>query len=119
MFINVQNVCRGIFGKKKFKFTGRRPKAEETSKESSKLCLCDIAIIYQMHVLFNTADIINPNLTPHEPHTVQYTYCRTKSPAIYFSHKLNPRANYTDQATAACRRSDCQLLRIEGATWSA
>jgi hypothetical protein len=31
---------------------------------------------------------------------------------------LSPRANYTDRATAACRRSDCQLLRIEGATWS-
>jgi hypothetical protein len=30
-----------------------------------------------------------------------------------------PRANYTDRATAACRRSDCQLVRIEGATWSA
>jgi hypothetical protein len=29
-----------------------------------------------------------------------------------------PRANYTDRATAACRRSNCQLLRIEGATWS-
>jgi hypothetical protein len=23
------------------------------------------------------------------------------------------------RATAACRRNDCQLLRIEGATWSA
>jgi hypothetical protein len=34
-------------------------------------------------------------------------------------HGLSPRANYTDQATAACRRSDCQLVRIEGATWSA
>jgi hypothetical protein len=32
---------------------------------------------------------------------------------------LSPRANYTDRATADCRRSDCQLLRIEGATWSA
>jgi hypothetical protein len=32
---------------------------------------------------------------------------------------LSPRANYTDRATAACRRNDCQLLRIEGATWSA
>jgi hypothetical protein len=31
-------------------------------------------------------------------------------------HGLSPRANYTDRATAACRRSDCQLLRIEGAT---
>jgi hypothetical protein len=34
-------------------------------------------------------------------------------------HGLSPRANYTDRATAACRRSDCQLLRIEAATWSA
>jgi hypothetical protein len=33
-------------------------------------------------------------------------------------HSLSPRANYTDRATAACRRSDCQLLRIKGATWS-
>jgi hypothetical protein len=30
-------------------------------------------------------------------------------------HGLSPRVNYTDRATAACRRSDCQLLRIEGA----
>jgi hypothetical protein len=34
-------------------------------------------------------------------------------------HGLSPRANYTDRATAACQRSDCQLLRIEDATWSA
>jgi hypothetical protein len=34
-------------------------------------------------------------------------------------HGLSPRANYTDWATAACRRSDCQLLRIYGGTWSA
>jgi hypothetical protein len=34
-------------------------------------------------------------------------------------HGLSPRANYTDRATAASRRSDCQRLRIEGATWSA
>jgi hypothetical protein len=33
-------------------------------------------------------------------------------------HGRSPRANYTDRATAACRRSDCQLLRTEGATWS-
>jgi hypothetical protein len=34
-------------------------------------------------------------------------------------HGLSPRANYTDRATAACQRNDCQLLRIKGATWSA
>jgi membrane protein implicated in regulation of membrane protease activity len=34
-------------------------------------------------------------------------------------HVLSPRANYTDRATAASRRSGCQLMRIRGATWSA
>jgi hypothetical protein len=34
-------------------------------------------------------------------------------------HGLSPRANYTGRETAACRRSNCQLLRIEGAMWSA
>jgi hypothetical protein len=34
-------------------------------------------------------------------------------------HCLSPRANNTNRATAACRRSDCQLVRIEDATWSA
>jgi hypothetical protein len=34
-------------------------------------------------------------------------------------HGLSPRANYTDRATAPCRQSDCQFLRIVGATWSA
>jgi hypothetical protein len=32
-------------------------------------------------------------------------------------HGLRPRANYSDRATAACQRSNCQLFRIEGATW--
>jgi hypothetical protein len=27
---------------------------------------------------------------------------------------LSPRANYTDRATAACRRSDCQLFADRG-----
>jgi hypothetical protein len=34
-------------------------------------------------------------------------------------HGQSPWANYTDRVTAACRRSDCQLVRIEGATRSA
>jgi hypothetical protein len=45
-------------------------------------------------------------------HTKSYTL-KTKP------HSPNPRTNYTDRATAACRQSNCQLLRIEGATWSA
>jgi hypothetical protein len=34
-------------------------------------------------------------------------------------HGLSPWANYTDRATAACQRSDCQLLQVKDATWSA
>jgi hypothetical protein len=34
-------------------------------------------------------------------------------------HGLSPQGNYTDRVTATCRRSDCQLLWIKGATWSA
>jgi hypothetical protein len=34
-------------------------------------------------------------------------------------HGLSPRANYTDRATAASRRSGRKLLRKKGATWSA
>jgi hypothetical protein len=47
---------------------------------------------------------------------------KLKQPSLKTKTKLrglSPRANYTDRATAACRRSDCQLLRVEGETWSA
>jgi hypothetical protein len=44
---------------------------------------------------------------------IKATWTKTKL------HGLSPRANYTDRATAACRRSDCQRMQIEGATWSA
>jgi hypothetical protein len=40
---------------------------------------------------------------------------RVKKNSVAFS----PQANYTDRATAACRRSYCQLLRIEDVAWSA
>jgi hypothetical protein len=43
-------------------------------------------------------------------------FCRPISNEL---HGLSPRVNYTDRATAASRRSDCQLLRIKGAMWSA
>jgi hypothetical protein len=33
-------------------------------------------------------------------------------------HGLSLWANYNDRATVACRRIQCQLLQIEGATWS-
>jgi hypothetical protein len=32
---------------------------------------------------------------------------------------LSPQANYIDRAAAACLRSYCQLLRVEGVAWTA
>jgi hypothetical protein len=54
-------------------------------------------------------DLVGPIIGPDDMETL----LKTKL------HGLSPRVNYTDRATAACRRSGCQLLRIEGATWSA
>jgi hypothetical protein len=53
---------------------------------------------------------------PHSQEHVTDTYLPPTQKKL---HGLSPQANYTDRATAACRRSDCQLLRIKGATWSA
>jgi hypothetical protein len=54
---------------------------------------------------------------------ISYRYSYSMLHSIFIDktklHGLSQRASYTDRATAACRRSDCQLLRIEGATWSA
>jgi hypothetical protein len=44
---------------------------------------------------------------------VQFSF-PTKKKKKKKNHGLSPRANYTDRATAACRRSDCQLLRNLG-----
>jgi hypothetical protein len=44
-----------------------------------------------------------PALVPFQPH-------KTKTKL----HGLSPRANYTDRATAACRRSECQLFADRG-----
>jgi hypothetical protein len=56
--------------------------------------------------------------------TVHYIYPTLYTSYISYTttnklHGLSPRTNYTDRATAACRRSDCQLLRIKCTTWSA
>jgi hypothetical protein len=44
-----------------------------------------------------------------------YSLKETKPNYVGFS----PQANYTDRAAAACRRSYCQLLRVEVVAWSA
>jgi hypothetical protein len=58
----------------------------------------------------------------HIPKHLLILYCSARITSMNMLkklHGLSPRANYTDRATAACRHSNCQLLRIEGATWSA
>jgi hypothetical protein len=45
--------------------------------------------------------------------------CYTTHIKLNKLHGLSPRASCTDRASAACRRSDCQLVRREGSTWSA
>jgi hypothetical protein len=44
-------------------------------------------------------------------HTNLFCYCDIKKTKL---HGLSPRANYTDRAIAACRRSDCQLFADRG-----
>jgi hypothetical protein len=46
--------------------------------------------------------------------TVGFTHRDTEISRKNKLRGLSPRANYTDRATAACRQSQCQLLRIEG-----
>jgi hypothetical protein len=55
-------------------------------------------------------------LKPARNNDINVEYKQNKTNKL---HGLSPRANYTDRATAACRRSYCQILRIKGATWSA
>jgi hypothetical protein len=59
----------------------------------------------------------NNVITPNIHRQIQFMQKKLKKKKTKF-HGLSPRANYTDRATAACRLSDCQLLRIEGAMWS-
>jgi hypothetical protein len=54
---------------------------------------------------------VTTSIKHHRHNPSDYTKTKTKL------HGLSPRSNYTDRATAASRRSDCQLLRIEGAAW--
>jgi hypothetical protein len=59
---------------------------------------------------FGILDISQPFRPPRPVRRIALLIKKTKL------HGLSPRANYTDRATVACRRSDCQLVRIEGAT---
>jgi hypothetical protein len=69
----------------------------------------------QIHMLHNKSQQTSINTTSKIEKNENLSIIRLKLKL----HGLSPRVNYTDRATAACRRSDCQLVRIEGATWSA
>jgi hypothetical protein len=71
--------------------------------------LCKILIKEPLFLLSRTVFFISCPQTHTHTHTPIYISY------IYIYIKLNglsPGANYTDRATAACRRSDCQLLGI-------
>jgi hypothetical protein len=72
--------------------------------------------------IISTVSSLWPNNEPlvlFSPRPIMARKCSLVTKKKTKLHGLSPRANYTDRATPSCRRSDCQLLRIEGATWSA
>jgi hypothetical protein len=69
--------------------------------------LCFISDIQQQDALTNYQEFLRP-------HIVQMDFGVHPTPIKKKLHGLSLRANYIDRATAACRRSDCQLLRIRG-----
>jgi hypothetical protein len=62
----------------------------------------------QISQFIDTCDNINVSLLE----SVEHNY-------VHNSVACSQQANYTDRATAACRWSLCQPLRIEGVAWSA
>jgi hypothetical protein len=84
-----------------------------------------ICVIIMQNGLFCKLDLVCKSTSHSEnysPDAFQYNNVKT-----FIKLKLNktklrgssPRANYTDRATAACRRSKCQLMGMEGVSWSA
>jgi hypothetical protein len=62
---------------------------------------------------------VDYNLNYHNKLTNLPSCNRVKTKTETKLRGFGPRANHAYQATAACWRSKCQLLRIEGVPWSA
>jgi hypothetical protein len=103
---------------------------EEYKSRSSSLCSFLQPLVTSFHDP-NQCDLKHPQSMFH-PQCQKPSFTRIQNHGKYLNsggnyvgkeikklHGLSPWANYTDRATAACRRSDCQLLRIEGVTWLA
>jgi hypothetical protein len=72
--------------------------------------------------MFSNSMVTNPRpemILSGVEHTLTHKTCFVRSLNVFKLHGPSPQANYTDRATAAFRRSNCQLLRIKGATWLA
>jgi hypothetical protein len=79
-----------------------------------------------MHVRYSDADTFisahSVIITMISERQSFYIWHRDKLFETYSNTKLgvfSPQANYIDRTTTACRRSQCQLLLIEGVAWSA
>jgi hypothetical protein len=71
----------------------------ECSNERSSSVECwEVLVPVQLAALLNSGQL--PLLSKA---FIEFIHKKTKL------HGLSPRANYTDRATAACRRSNCQL----------
>jgi hypothetical protein len=82
---------------------------------TAAFCLYIYHSTQRIRCMNSTSILIFCSITWWWPIIRAETCCDTKKKL----RGLSPRANYTDRATAASRISDCQLLRIKGATWSA
>jgi hypothetical protein len=94
-------------------YTGIRTSYPSASVDEDSSCLRQCGHCGQ-HVVYHVEKILTGSDSKIDLFRIPI-YNKTKNKL----HGLSPRANYTDRATAVCRRSHCQLLRIEGVTWSA
>jgi hypothetical protein len=94
----------------------RRPQRGEKKVSEPLYSYSYLSILYVGYV--NLVDVARSHISQYKTRCHIF-YCCILIHEKKKLHGLSPRANYTDRATAACRRSDYQFLRIEGATWSA
>jgi hypothetical protein len=76
---------------------------------------CSGLIANQTHDLPACSLVPEPTMPAHVPDfdlMLSFTFKKKKRKTKL--HGLSPRANYTDRATAACRRSHCKLFADRG-----
>jgi hypothetical protein len=86
------------------------PSTQETGPWQSQITFLMVTKVHRHHTI-QTLGRVHAKL-----HSCDFTLAIFSVKTRTKPHGLSPRANYTDRATVACRRSWCQLLRMEGAT---